>query len=1004
MKDVVKNRLFKRSMWTLLSIFFALIMIIFIIITPIAMKSYIFVDQFFGAVRTVPVNVDTDNPNDFQYYQSEFSKKDENGDFVLETKYGVNNQVLDTEAMYAYSDRITEQVNTEGSVLLWNNIAKDGKPALPLSKGDKISNFGMGTVNWVHHGVGSGRVNVDDTSIFDVQKVFAAESVGLKLNEECLKSLENGYRKSYGISFRQTNEMSWSAYSAAAKNRVTQFGDAGVYIVSRYYGEAGGISTVAAPSDDGDYLSLTDAERGVIDGLISLKDQNKLKKIIVVINSAAQINLKNIDMQKVDACLWVGWGGSTGMKALADMLVGNASPSGHLTDTWAFDNKSAPSNKNFGIYKYSSLPNGIVKDTDDKYLVYQEGIYVGYRYYETRYEDTVLGKGNASSGVGGLMNTAKWSYVDEVAFPFGHGESYTKFEYGDFAVEKNGSDYNVSVKVTNTGERAGKDAVQVYLQKPYTQYDKDNGIEKAAVELAGFIKTPEIAPGKSATVTITVPEYEFKCYDGYGKGTYILEKGDYFLAAGKDSHDALNNILAAKNKTVADGMDHDGNAALAYRVNYASDDFDTYSKTANGTKIVNRFADADVNLNKGMDQKVVYLSRDDWQGTYPSGAVLALKGDENRANILYEVDAENDPADEMPIYNTVTSEYGELKLVQLMGLDYDNALWKDLLNQMTFDEQAKLIQSSGISAVTRSISAPGISQRDGSCGVRDGGYALPSNTIVGATYNTELAKTLGNVFGTHLLNASIAGVYGPAVNIHRSHWGARAYEYYGEDGFLSGEMCAAEIKGLREMGAVVFVKHLILNEQEDFRSGMQTWANEQSIREIYLKAYEKFITDGSCNGVMTSYNRIGTVWTGQHDGLLNGVLRGEWGFNGVAITDANAGTDKNFGRAVAAGQDAWLGGMPEDALDRYYKDNNGTVCQAVRESAHRILYTQLHSFMMNGVSTSTRFMDVMPGWEKALLAVKIVSGVLMGLCLAMVAASWIIWYSDKKNKTNLKED
>ena len=306
----------------------------------------------------------------------------------------------------------------------------------------------------------------------------------------------------------------------------------------------------------------------------------------------------------------------------------------------------------------------------------------------------VLGGRNADAAAGVVAGSGAWSYADEVAYPFGYGLSYTEFGYSDYTVEKVGSDYHVSMTITNVGDRAGKEVMQVYLQKPYTDYDREHGIEKAAVELVGFAKTKELAPGESQELTVTVPEYEFKCYDAYGERTYILEKGDYYLTAGADAHEAVNNILAAKGYTVADGMTAEGDAELVSRHSYLWDDRSTYAVSLAGAEVTNRFDDADVNLYEGTrGQEIVYLSRSDWKATWPSSPVSLSASDEIVAALAYEQPVPENADDVMPAYGKESAEYGHLNLIQLKEVPYEDPLWDDLLDQLTFEEQISLLKT-----------------------------------------------------------------------------------------------------------------------------------------------------------------------------------------------------------------------------------------------------------------------------------------------------------------------
>lgn len=996
MNKKVKDRLFKRSMWTLLAIFFGLIMVIFLVAGSITSGFTSMVDSFFGAKRFILVAGEDTDDVDSIYYKNKFAKKDENGELITETdEKGIKHQIIDFEAVRANSMEVCERMDEDGYVLLWNK-----NNALPLKKGDKISNFGVTSLDWVYTALGSSRIEMEVPP--DLKQSLISR--GFEINETMWKMVEAAPQLGYA----HKRDMPWSVYSKASKDSVAQYGDAAIYCVSRVCGEAIDLDKSTDLSEDGTEISFSKNELGVLAGLKELKDKGSLKKIIVVVDCATPISVKGVE-QYADACIWAGWGGSGATDALADILVGNVNPSGKLTDTWVYSALSAPANKNFGRFDYSSLSPDIPVNVDgavfnNRYVVYQEGIYVGYRYYETRYEDTVTGYGNANAADGATQGDG-WNYADEVSRSFGHGESYTTFDYGDYSVKKNGSDYEVSMTITNTGNLPGKDVMQVYVQKPYTQYDRENGIEKAAVELVGFEKTRLLNPGDKQTLTVTVPEYEFKSYDANNAKTYILEKGDYYLAVGNGAHDALNNILAAKGYTTENGMDKNGNARLAYKTSYAKDDFETYSRSpyADNYKITNRFDDADVNKYEGMaGQSVIYLSRNDWSGTYPRGVMLSANSDIIAYDIGYEKKFEADPKAEMPKYGTVTSEYGMLTLIQMKGLPFDDPLWDDLLNQMTFTEQVTIASTIGSGA--ESVAAPGAEAWDGPCGVRGSGMPFPCNPIVAASFNKELSEELGEAFGMESQCAEIIAMYGLASNIHRSAFGGRASEYFSEDGYLSGKINSCYSKGLRNLGVILYDKHFLLNEQETCRQGVQTWANEQSIRELYLKAFEIGIADGNVNGIMTSYNRIGAKWTGAHKGLLTEVLVNEWGFNGITVTDAPGtknmhmgGSSSTLADAILAGQMIWLGNFNNSHMDVY--KNDPTICQALREISHRTLYTYLYSYAMNGMTSSTRVVKVTPGWEIAMIAIQITSSVLMGLCLCMVAASWILWYlDDKKNR------
>lgn len=1010
----MKTRIFKRSVWAIATLFFAILMTIFIVLQGAVVPYERWIDNFFGVRRTFLVNDEGGEEKDTEYFKSKYP-------IDLEGHKKMQKEALE----------VTERVNEEGIVLLWNK-----NDALPLdtSKEKNISTFGVQSLShddgtgkivdlWPYHGTGSANVDLrQDVGILNEEGLDVGPRLTKSLQEHgflCNQALldatwehledkanPNGYDAVMSGLKRTRKEVSWELLQNDPRDpigkTVSNYSDAAIYTVGRIAGEGGSLSTE---------LSLTAEEQSVLQGLSALRASGKIKKVILVIAFPNQMNVGTFKDYNIDACLWVGYGGNTSTDALANILTGKANPSGHLPDTWAYEAASAPASVNYGDFQYGGKVSEIDNSPDsgeanDRYIAYQEGIYVGYRYYETRYEDAVSGSGNAVSSVGVVAGSGNWRYEDEVAYPFGYGLSYTDFEYSDYSVEKSGSDYLVSMTVTNVGDKAGKEVMQVYLQKPYTEYDRENGIEKASVELVGFAKTKQLEPNEGETLTVTVPEYEFKSYDSYGKQTFILEKGDYYLAAGTDAHDAVNNILAAKGYTAEDGMTAEGRAELVGKIEYERDDFETYSESPAGAKVTNQFNDADINLFEGTSgQKIVYLSRSDWGKTYPTSPVKLDATDAIVAALRYQQPVPENPEDVMPLYGQETSTYGHLNLIQLKDVPYEDPLWDDLLNQLTFEEQASLLKGSAFPI--ESIAAPEGDVYDGPCGLRDSflgdlgaRLAFPCSPIVASTFNEALIEEMGEVFAEVCVHHGRTGIWGVSTNIHRLPYNGRNWEYYSEDGFLAGRATAAETKGLVKHGITVYTKHFALNEMELNRNGVSTWANEQSIREIYLKAFEAGITEADGNGIMTSFNRIGCTWTGMHIGLLQNVLREEWGFMGVTATDwcsfRYMGIDNPsvIANAVIAGQDEWIYDIVQGQVDQY--QNNATFCLALRESAHRNLYTRVHSVTMNGVGANTYVVFVTPGWQKSIDIVAIVAGCLTGACAVMTAISWLVWALNKR--------
>lgn len=1006
------SKIFKRSVWALIALFFVILFTIFMVARDAVVPFERMIDRHFGVRRTFLVTDEGGEAEDTEYYKAKYAMD-------LDGHRQMQKDALE----------VSERVNEEGIVLLWN---KDNALPLDAEKEKNVSTFGVHALShddgsgkivdkWVYHGTGSANVDLrQDVGILEGEGLDigprltrSLERRGLSYNQALLdatwdnledKRNPNGYDAVTHGWKRTMKEVPWATLESDTHDPIgsmlTTYNDAAIYTVARYTGEGKNLD---------EELDLTEAEQSVLKGLSDLRTAGKIKKVILVISFPNAMNIDTFAGYNIDACLWVGYGGNTATEALTEILVGNVNPSGHLPDTWAYKAAAAPASVNFGHFQYggdiSGIDNGS-NENNDKYVAYQEGIYVGYRYFETRYEDSVIGGRGASSAKGVVAGKGDWQYGAEVAYPFGYGSGYTTFAYSDYSVVRDGSDYKVSLTVANTGKVAGKDAVQIYLQKPYTDYDKATGIEKAAVELVGYAKTDTIEPDGSVKVTVTVPEYEFKSYDSYGKKTYILEKGDYYLAAGADAHDAVNNILAAKGYTKASGMDADGNKDLVFKKNYLWDDFDTYATSPADAEVTNRFDDADINLYGGTSgQKIKYLSRSDWNGTYPTEGVTLTATPEIVAALKFAKEIPADPDAVLPVRDKVTSEYGKLNLIQLKDVPYDDPLWDDLLNQLTYEEQVGLLKGSCMPI--ESITAPEGDVYDGPCGMRDAflgdlgaRVAFPCGPIVSATFNDALIEEMAVAFGEVAAHHEFTGIWGISTNIHRLPNNGRNWEYFAEDGFLAGRMTAAETKGLTQKGIIVYTKHFALNEQERHRIGINTWANEQTIREIYLKAFEAGVTKAHGNGIMTSYNRIGCTWTGQHKGLLQEVLRYEWGFVGVTATDwctyECMGVDNPaiIATAVVAGQDEWITNIVLDQVDQY--KGNATFGVALRESAHRNLYTRVHTRAMNGVGTNTHVVFVTPDWQKAIDTVAIVAGVLMGVSLAGTAAAWVFWFLTRR--------
>ena len=1015
----IKNIFLNRTGWSVVALFFLIATIGLNVGEIFVIENEANINYALGLSTWEQVTSDTGE--DSIYYKSPYLKAD--GSY-------------DDAAMRQASMEIAREAAAEGIVLLWNN-----NNALPLQENEKLSFFGVSSraKSWIYTGQGSGRVPVTTTDFPDLKATFESEgkfTVNPTLwnsyaNKQAFQMLSNPFENDKHYREFKVNEKAWNDVYNAAGSSFVQYGDAAIYFIGRNGAEDGDTwydTSLAVDSSkgwkdeghvDNNYLDLTKNERDTLAALSALKGTT-FKKLILVLNTGAAMQMQTIDDYDIDACVWAGMGGNASFGALYDVLSGKVNPSGRLIDTYVYQNDSAPSAINTGAFEFTrtgSLPadNFNANSYNHQYIVYQEGIYVGYRYYETRYEDSVLGLGNASSAAGAVNSASGWSYQEEVKYPFGYGISYTTFKYSNMTVEEKDGDYHVTVTVTNTGLVAGKTPVQIYLQKPYTEYDKQYNIEKASVELVGYTKTDVLQPGESKDYTVVVDDYEFKTYDSYNMRTYILEAGDYYLAVGENAHDALNNIIEAKasysslNVNYDKVVDEDGNKtkgdnSLAYRKTIDKNDYKTYSVSPTGYPVTNQFDNADLNLYEGTkDQKITYLSRSNWDATYPTSPVLLQARNSTFVNDMQiSTGVIDDPDAVMPLYNTITYEGGALSLIMLKGVDYNSELWDHLLNQMSWEETIKVcgVGSHVISAVP-SVGSPEVIAHDGPAGVKTDTpkevttfMAFPSGVVLAATFNDELVERTMEAFSFEMMHAGVGEIYGTGAGIHRSAYGGRNWEYFSEDGFLSGKILAAEVKGLQKHGAIVNIKHFVLNDQEIYRCGSATFANEQSIREIYLKAFEAGVTEGNANGLMSSLNRIGATWAGRHEGLLTEVLRNEWGFLGLVETDAATGNYMSSGgaraQAIIAGNDLWLrGSSNETELWGDYKDN-ATVCQALRESAHRILYTVLHSAAMNGINSSTKFVYVEPFYygiletaQTAALVLTIIAAVMLLLSLIL---------------------
>lgn len=816
------------------------------------------------------------------------------------------------------ANELAKEVQSEAITMLKNDDSN-----LPLSN-KKVNVFGWGSTNPVYGGTGSGSMSKQykTVSLLDGMK-----QAGLKTNTE-LSKLYTDYRKDrpeVGMFAQDWTlpEVPAKQYSDKLVSDAKDFSDEVVVVLTRVGGEGADLPTdmkakgITYKNNSKDYddfqkgesfLQLSKTERDMIDLVTS-----NFKKVTLVYNGANtfQFDFLN-DYPQIQSVVWCPPAGQTGFSALGEVLAGETNPSGKTSDTFLKNLTKSVSYNNFGKFEYTNMADKAAKykgfTGDDVtaipgFVNYSEGIYVGYKFYETASDE-------------GLIN-----YDDTVAFPFGYGLSYTSFDQKLDSVKYKGGKVTVTATVTNTGDKAGKDVVEVYYNPPYT----DGGIEKASKNLAGFEKTKELQPGESQKVTVKFDDDDMASYDYKGAKAYVLEKGDYDISIQSDSHHVIDHKAITVKDTVT---------------------YDSDSNTHNGDKTVatNQFDD--------VAGDVTYLSRADHFANYkeataaPTNFKMSDKAKEtfyNNSN--YDPKKFDKDSDKMP----TTGAKNGLKLSDMYGKDYDDADWDKLLDQLTFDDMDNLIANGGYGTqALKSVGKIQLTDADGPASLNNnftgvGSIGFPASTAFACTWNKDLAKQFGEMIGDMAHDMHVAGWYAPAMNIHRNAFSGRTFEYFSEDSLLSGVMASSEISGAKSKGVYSFMKHFALNDQETKRTEMLcTWTNEQAMREIYLKPFEMSVKEGGAQAVMSSFNYIGNTYAGADSALLQTVLRGEWGFKGFVLTDYFGGYGyQNADQEVRAGNDSMLA---TTKITNHITDKSATSVKAMRQAAHNILYTAANSW------------------------------------------------------------
>ena len=942
-------------------------------------------------------NANAGGINNFLGLSSNTTSPSASGETVYTSDYGeLSDENL--EKLIADEMAFCIEMVEEGSVLLHNN------GALPLDTSERnVTLFGRASADIRYRNTNGGG-QADPNREINLKTAF--NNAGFTINDTLFDAYRNSTtaRVKSGDETEDIGEEKISFYTADLQATFDQHSDAAIVVLSRFGGESTDISRLnveGVPS-----LSLNPSEA---DMMKMINDSGVFDKSIVLINSVYPLELGWLEEYNVDACLWIGNPGYYGLPGAVNILTGDTNPSGHLVDTYAANSLSSAAMQNFGEFRFVGGEN--LPTYSNRYVVYQEGIYVGYKYYETRYEDAILGQGNAN-GTAGMFSSSGdgWDYADEMCYPFGFGLSYTSFEQtlDSCTYDADSDTFTAKVTVTNTGDRAGKDAVEVYVQTPYTDYDREHGVEKAAVQLVGFGKTNTLEPGASETVEVSFDRYIFASYDitaHDGAGGYILDAGDYYFAIGNDCHNALNNILAAKG---AEGMfDHtgasvDGDAAKTslYTLDSLDDQSYLISRHTN-VEVHNLFSDADANYY--CKDAVVYLSRRDWQGTWSDGVSLTnnSKLEEALKTANYATSSSTTPLDQVP--------YGVdagLTLYDMIGVDYNDPKWDTFVQQLSLADLGSLTSENYGQSTIESIGKPATSTSEGSEGVslkyKFGGEGIAtgyaSNNVAAASWSANVQRSYANFVGEDALYCGVHTIHGPGADTHRTPYCGRFAEYFSEDSVISYYVGETVNNAMAAKGLVNNYKHFFLNEQEYDRQGIATFANEQSLREIYLRAYEGGVTCEGGIGMMTSYNRIGATYTAANPAVQFKLLRDEWGYKGYTMTDYIAeGEYSVTADMMINGTNIFGGNDRSRSLQQLISRNkDGDMLRAAQESAHNILWTYVNSSMVNSLSPTATYTDFVAWWQYAIMGLQAAFAVFtMGAAALYVKSAY---FGQRRNK------
>lgn len=873
-----------------------------------------------------------------------------------------------TEETTKTATELCTEIAEEGVVLL-----KNEDNLLPMTGTKSLNVFGWASTNPCYGGTGSGSLSDAYETVSLLQGLSDA---GFSLNDE----LSNFYtefredRPEVGMWTQDWTlpEPTADSYSEDMLDRAKEFSDTAVVVITRVGGEGADLPTDVSQVTYEDnsseykdfeagehYLQLNHTERDMLELVC-----NNFEKVIIVYNGANAMELGFVnEYEQIKGALWCAGTGQSGFTALGEILNGEVNPSAKTVDTLVADLTETPTWNNFGSFEYDNMDEFSYTNTNmatgeeetyaPHFVNYIENVYVGYRFYETAADEGLI------------------EYDKAVVYPFGYGLSYTSFEQNMSDITVNGSMISFDVTVTNTGNTAGKDVVEVYYNPPYT----NGGIEKASANLIEFAKTKVLEPGESETISITFDEEDMASYDASAASAYVLESGEYKISIRSDSHNIIDEKPVNIEETIIYG--------------------ETNQRSSDKEAATNEFDDA--------IGDVTYLSRADGFANYKEASAapgnMSMSEEYKSAfinNSNYDPEEYNDDTDEMP----TTGAKNGLKLAEMRGADYDDDRWEELLDQLTIEEMDNMIALGGYStAALSSVEKVQTVDCDGPASINNNftgasSIGFPSAVMIASTWNKDIALRFGESIGEMADEMGVSGWYAPAMNIHRSAFAGRNFEYYSEDGVLSGYVALNAVIGAEKYGVYAYIKHFALNDQETNRARMLcTWATEQSIREIYLKPFEMAVKEGGAKAVMSAFNFIGEVYAGSNNALLNNVLRGEWGFRGFVLTDYfEVAGYMDADRAIRNGNDAML--VAYDTETNHLTDTqSATSVKAMRQASKNIMYTVVNSRAYDPEKMTTGLM----GWQIAAIMIDII------FAAAIIALEVVVIKRYKKRNEEQKD-